>query len=210
VRDVATILREELAEPAVLYGHSLGAMVALGVAAAVPDRVLGVVLEDPPFDTMGSRIGQTPYDSQFREMQRIVRPGRPLDELWRDLRELPIRIPGRDEPVKLGTLRDAVSLRYSARCLMHLDPDVLAPIVAGRWLDGYDWQAAATAYRGPMLVLQGDVAAGGMLTDDDARRLVQLAPQTIVQPLPGVGHLIHWMEPAATQRLVLNFLESLR
>jgi len=210
VRDVATLLREELAEPAVIYGHSLGAMVALGAAAAAPDRVRGVILEDPPFHTMGSRIGQTPYDSQFREMQRIVRPGRPLDELWRDLRDLPIRFPGRDVPVPLGTLRDPTSLRYSARCLMHLDPDVLAPIVAGQWLDGYDWQAAATTYRGPLLVLQGDVAAGGMLTDEDARHLARLAPHAIVQPLPGVGHLIHWMEPVATQRLVLNFLESLR
>lgn len=210
VRDVAALVRDELAEPAVLYGHSMGAMVALGAAAAVPERVLGLVLEDPPFHTMGSRIQETPYDSQFREMQRIVRPGRPLEELRRDLHELPIRFPGRDEPVKLGSLRDAASLRYSARCLMHLDPDVLAPIVAGRWLDGYDWPAAAAKYQGPTLVLQADVAAGGMLTDDDARRYAELAPQAIVHKLTGVGHLIHWTAPDATQRLVLNFLESLR
>ncbi len=210
VRDVAALLRDELAEPAVVYGHSLGAMVALGAAAAVPDRVVGLVLEDPPFHTMGQRIAQTPFDSQFRAMQKIVRPGRSLDDLWRDLRSLPIRFPDREDPVLLGELRDAASLRYSARCLMQLDPDVLAPIVTGQWLDGYDWQAAATNYRGPVLVLQADVAVGGMLTDDDARRFVELAPQAVVQRLPGVGHLVHWMEPTVTQRLVLNFLESLR
>ena len=48
------------------------------------------------------------------------------------------------------------------------------------------------------------------VTDDDARKLAELAPQAIVQQLAGVGHLIHWMAPDMTQRLVLSFLESLR
>lgn len=210
VRDVAALLRDEVAEPAVIYGHSLGAMVALGAAAEVPHRVLGVVLEDPPFHTMGARIGSTPYDSQFREMRKIVRPGRGIEDLWRDLRDLPISIPGRAEPVRLGALRDSASLRYSARCLTFLDPGVLEPIVTGRWLDGFDWEAAASGYRGPLLVLQGDEAAGGMLTSGDARRLTELAPQAIVQPYPGVGHLLHWMATEATLRVTLSFLESLR
>ena len=39
---------EALPSPATLYGHSLGALVAASVAAALPGRVAGVVLEDPP------------------------------------------------------------------------------------------------------------------------------------------------------------------
>ena len=40
-------------EPFILYGHSLGAMVATGVAAALPAMVRAIVLENPPFNIHG-------------------------------------------------------------------------------------------------------------------------------------------------------------
>ena len=46
-RDAAAVLRS-LREPAVVCGHSLGALVAGVVAAQLPERVRAVVLEDPP------------------------------------------------------------------------------------------------------------------------------------------------------------------
>src|SRR5262245_411921 len=54
--DAVRFLRDEIKRPAIVYGHSLGAMVAAAVAAEAPDLVRAVILEDPPFDTMGARI----------------------------------------------------------------------------------------------------------------------------------------------------------
>lgn len=54
IRDMAAVVSQQFRKPVVLYGHSLGAMVAMGVAAAIPDRVKAIVLEDPPLDTMGA------------------------------------------------------------------------------------------------------------------------------------------------------------
>ena len=42
-------MHDELAEPLIIFGHSLGAMVAAAVAAELPQLVLGIVLEDPLF-----------------------------------------------------------------------------------------------------------------------------------------------------------------
>lgn len=209
VADIVALVRQE-SRPVVLYGHSLGAMVACGVAAAAGDQVQGLVLEDPPFHTMGRDIFGTAFHSQFAGLARIVRPGRTVDELWGDLKELPIQLPGRGEPVRFGDLRDAASLRFMARCLSRLDPAVITPIADGTWLDGYDWPGLVDAITCPTLVLQADLAAGGMLTASDAACLASRLKRGIVVPFPGIGHLIHWQATEALIRVTVPFLESLR
>jgi pimeloyl-ACP methyl ester carboxylesterase len=47
--DLEQFLAQVVGEPAVVAGHSSGGLVAAGLAAGAPDRVRGVVLEDPPF-----------------------------------------------------------------------------------------------------------------------------------------------------------------
>ena len=210
VHDAVAVVRDLLTEPTVIYGHSLGAMVAAGVAAVVPDRVRAIVLEDPPFDTLGTRIRDTPFHGQFAGYEQIVDPEKSVEQLTAELAELRVAAPGRSELVRLGDLRDGASLRFSAKCLTQVDPEVLAPLVAGQWLDGYDWQTVASHIHCPVLLLQADEAAGGMLTPHDAARFQQLATQTTLVRFPGVGHLIHWMAAEATVRVVGTFLESLR
>ena len=46
--------------------------------------------------------------------------------------------PGKAGSIRLGDTRDMASLRFTARCLKQLHRDVLSPIVAGRWLEGFD------------------------------------------------------------------------
>ncbi len=209
VDDIAALL-DTLAQPAAIYGHSLGAMVALGAAAARPDRASALVLEDPPFHTMGRNIAATAFQSQFEGLQKIVRPGRSLDELLVDLAAVPIRIPGRAAPVTLGELRDAPSLRFMASCLVSLDPDVLAPIVAGEWLEGYDERALAERVTCPTLVLEADLAAGGMLTPDDSEQLRRTLARAATHRYPSVGHQLHWLAPLDVLRPTLAWLESTR
>lgn len=203
-------LLKRLNEPAAVYGHSLGAMVALAVAASVPDKVRALVLEDPPFHTMGDDIQETVFHSQFAGLTRIVRPGRQVAELAADLAVLPLRIPGRDEPVLLGQLRDRPALRYMASCLARLDPEVLVPIVAGSWLDGYEGPELARQVRAPSLVLEADLAAGGMLTPTDSAWLSATLPECANVRFPGVGHLLHWLAPEQVARPTLAWLESTR
>ena len=210
VRDIAELLRRHFDRPVALYGHSLGAMVALGAAAAAPDRVSALVLEDPPFHTMGERIEGTSFHSQFVGLRGVVRPGRTIDELTADLRELPISFPDKGTTVKFGELRDGAALRYMASCLQHLDPAVLEPIATGRWLDGYDPWSLAAQIQCPSLMLAADLAAGGMLTPDDASRYQRTARGSVTIRFPGVGHLLHWNATEATLRATLTFLESIR
>lgn len=200
-QDAAGFVRGVFTQPVTVIGHSLGAMVALSLAAECAPHIARVVLEDPPFHTMGRDIAATPYQAQFAGTQEVARRGGDVATLADGLSD--IRIPSARGPVRLGDVRDRASLEFSAECLALLDPEVLTPLAAGRWLDGYEaadlWPRVAC----PALLLQGDPAAGGAFTDADcfaARRAVKNCQH---QRFAGVGHQIHRTCPE-------EFLTSLR
>lgn len=210
VGDVVHLLKAHFASQRVLlYGHSLGAMVAAGVAAELPGAIEAVVMEDPPFETLGRDIEQTSFYPQFAGMLALVRRELPFVELLQALHDLPVVDPGSQQTVRLGTVRDAAALRFAARCLTRLDPRVLEPLVAGRWLEGYDPDAVLRRVRCPALLLQADVAAGGMLPDAIAEQAMAALSDGARIRVAGVGHLIHSQQPDATLRWVTNFLCSL-
>lgn len=209
VRDAVAVV-EQFRQPGVIYGHSLGAMVALAAASTVPDRVTGIVLEDPPFQTMGARIRSTPFFDLFLGVLQVVTEGGDTPHLARRLAEIRIHNPATGSTVRLSDVRDPAALRFSARCLASLDPEVLEPIVAGQWLDDYDLPGLLSRIRCPILLLQGDVHAGGMLMDEDAELIASGTPECLRIPFPQVGHLIHWQATPQTVAVVGNFLESLR
>lgn len=68
------------AEPLVLFGHSAGGGVAAAAAALRPDRVVGVLLEDPFW-----RLPVTPYQdravAERAHRELLVRQAQPLAEL---------------------------------------------------------------------------------------------------------------------------------
>lgn len=209
VEDALRIL-ETFDEPVVVYGHSLGGMVAAAAAAAAPGQVRAVILEDPPFETMGARQQETALQSLFAGYQGCLADGTEIGSLTDRLAEIALRAPGQDPATRLGDVRDRVALRLGAAGLAKIDPDVLAPIVAGEWMDGYDIDGVIRGVRCPALVLQADGAAGGMLTDADAARLNDAVADCSTIRFPGVGHLIHWSATAPLLSATIAFLESLR
>src|SRR5262245_33077830 len=128
--DALAVLSAHVDEPAVVYGHSLGALAAAAAAAALPERVRAVILEDPPSAELLQHIQETPFFAQFRGMQLLAGDAAPVDELARQLGAIPMPGPA-GTTVRLRDLRDGAALRFGARCLKDLDPEVLAPLIAG-------------------------------------------------------------------------------
>lgn len=209
VEDGVALLNEHFNSPVVLYGHSLGAMVVAGVAAAVPDKVRAVIMEDPPFETMGSRIRKTALLSYYTGVSALLSKGLPVAELSRALAEVTFQHPETKETFRLGDFRDATTLRFMAHCLNQIDPTVFDPIIEARWLEGYDLSQIASAIQCPSLLLQADSEVGGMLFDVDADRFTELSADCTRARLDGVGHLIHWTHVGELLRHVIAFLESL-
>lgn len=209
VADIAKLVKKHAESPAILVGHSLGAMVAAAVAAEIPKRVCGLVLEDPTYEMTGVRRDETSFPDLFRAFAIAAGSDRDAATLAAELAAAPVRVAGRAEPVAMVTLRDPASLRFSAASLKRLDPAVLVPASDGRWLDGYDVTATLAAVRCPTLIVQADFAAGGALPDDYAVELAGQVPDATLVRLPGVGHNAHAAAPEAFLKVVLPFLGAL-
>jgi pimeloyl-ACP methyl ester carboxylesterase len=209
IRVTAEFVSQHFGEPPIVYGHSLGAMVAAAVGSQLGERVKAVVLEDPPLDTMGPRMRETPLLGYFQSLQPWAGSQAPRDQIARELAEITVTDPTTRVTLRLGDLRDAAQLRFMASCLAQLDPRVLEPIVQCRWLDEFDWRQVFRNLACPALLLQADTAVAGMLTDSDASEVAKLAPSLTLVKLAGCGHGMHWTRTQDVANLTCAFLESL-
>lgn len=211
VDDAVLIARSVIARPVVLVGHSLGAMVALAAAVRLREQAVAIVLEDPPFETLGTNVEDSIYFSQFNQFRDILRAERwnSVQELARLLADVQLDNPKTQENARLGDIRDEASIRFHASTLAQMDPECLTPIVEGNWLNGYHWHEIADSIDVPVLVLQADPARGGMLTDDDLAILRARVRDLTVVRFSGVGHQIHSLARESYLSTVVPFLESI-
>jgi pimeloyl-ACP methyl ester carboxylesterase len=214
VSSTAYLLRDRCPEPVVLYGHSLGAMVALGVAAELGDRVRAIVLEDPPFATMGPRIEDSPWYGYFSLIYGLVRDkafsSASIAEQSKRLSDLVVPDLATRKPRRLSEMRPPDAIRFLASCLATLDPEVLAPVIGGRWLEGFDWENLASGVSAPVLLIQADPKVGGMLMDSDAESLVTRARDVTRVTLAGAGHNMHVDRTQDVINLTTQFLSCLK
>ncbi|MEC9093881.1 MAG: alpha/beta hydrolase [Planctomycetota bacterium] len=206
VGDVVQFVESQFEQPVILYGHSLGAMVVAAVAAELGNKIGGAILEDPPFETMGSRIQETPLLSYFNGIRDVVHAHREPWAIASALAEVKIVDPVSGVIQKLSDIRDEASLIFAAKCLAKIDPGVLDPIVESRWLRNYDFQQVTQMIECPMLVLQGDPNAGGMLTDEDVSIMKSLKPNLFHVKFHGGGHQLHWTRREELINAVTSFL----
>ncbi len=176
------------------YGHSLGGLVALAVAAAHPGGLRGLVLEDPPlFELRQPRLDTTPWASGFRALKRII-TGKGRDWTLAEWQEAVAAWPsGHGEQTILefgGT--EAVARR--ARQIAALDPAVLDAMVAPDLHEDFDPVAAIRAARCPVTILVGARDAGSALSADDVAILAAEPSVTLVRIRAG-GHYLHEARP---------------
>ena len=195
--DVIALLRRQAGEPAVVVGHSLGAIIAIAVAAEAPDAVRAVVLEDPPLGPFHhQRARERTEYGRFMAIRELARAGLSVEELMPAVAAI---LPG----------QDAAALRARATAISQLDPDVMTFVVEDRAKEGYDVDGLLRQIERPVLLLQGNPALGGALTDVDAQRAAGLLTRGMHIHMPEVGHGIHQAQPQTFCRIVHDFLESL-
>jgi esterase len=192
----------------IVYGHSLGAMVAMATAAEHPGLVDAIVLEDPPFSTMGESLTQLPLHRFFAGLPDCLARSISPDSLFHNFSEMVVGEDDQGSPIRVKDQRDETARRFSAESLGRMDPDVLPPIVEGVWLDGFDFLSLARKVRCPIVMFQSDENAGGMLSHDDARALKRIwKGRCELIRLDGVGHNIHWARPATLLEEIRNLLQ---
>jgi pimeloyl-ACP methyl ester carboxylesterase len=184
-------------------------MVAAVVAARRPRQVRALVLEDPPGNTLAGGFHQSRFHLQFTNIERLLADAdtHDVERLTRALADMDVQHPGDGSLVRFGALRELAALRFGAECLLQMDPAVLTPLLAARWLEGLDWFGILPAIVCPTLLLRADPACGGMLETSEAARIAALIPRCTRVELPGASHSLHSSQPERMLELLAKFLE---
>ena len=206
VQDTTAFLRHHFSEPVILWGQSLGATVALGVAAQAPDAVRALVLEDPWLDLQTS-ADETQQFLLYR--RNLIAAVHSLDEMITALADEPVTLPGHAEPVRRGEVEDAAEIQLGAEMLIQLDPEVYTFGWDGRLAEGYNMDAVLEQVACPTLLLQAHPALGGLVDDELAGHAMALLPQGTLVSIPEARHDIYRSQPLAARQAAAQFLESL-
>jgi pimeloyl-ACP methyl ester carboxylesterase len=197
VADTVAVLREVVREPAVLMGHSYGAIIAALAGLPAAAWLRGIILEDPPLylrrESTDSRLDYFKWVYALRQTAQTVEEIMPLLAAWNPA--LPAEI-----------------LRPFAQSLAWLDRNCLIAITSGNGYEtarGVDFAAHIRGIACPVLVMQADPARGAALVQQDLDFFLAHARDARLVTFPGSGHSIDLDQPVAFLRAFEEFTAGL-
>lgn len=206
--DVIDFLKNKLQEPAVVFGHSLGGIVAMRVAADLPERVRAIIVGDSVLSR--DTLAHSMYQELFSGLHKIVVDGGSVEEKARRLARLEIRVPGLPEAIPIGDLPGNESdLQEWAHCLHMLDPAAIQSTVEGRTLSDFDADSVLAQIRCPALILQANPELGGLMSDSAVEKIKSHLPQAEVVRFRLLGHALHTQRAQPVREAVEKFLSSI-
>ena len=195
-QDIAAFLRATVPEPAVLLGHSLGALTALATAPLAPESAHALVLLDPPLFNRDGGIEAVPETKGwFSWVYETVRSARSYEDVLARCRAL---VPEADE----------ASLKKMANQIHGVAPDTVNIALRDELLDGFDLEHALGHIACPTLLLYGEWARGATVRDEDADFVRAHLPHAVVIKLHDAGHQLHEEETATVLHHMKTFLEA--
>ena len=211
--DLTAFVRGVVTAPAVVFGHSLGALFALALAGRIPDGVRGVIVGDIALSKTSWAAVPTNQES-WASLRDLAGREASIPQLTRLLADR--TVPGTDPPVRYGDSPEvtSVELREWAKSVSQLDPDVVAPHAEGRrdeLMQAFDLEGILRAISCPVLLLQGEPSQGGIMTDNDVEYAMALLAEAYHVKIEDAGHglgMDTW-EVAPLLRAMVSFLESL-
>jgi pimeloyl-ACP methyl ester carboxylesterase len=93
--------------------------------------------------------------------------------------------------------------------LSQLDPALISAYLDGRLVEGFDADTVLPRVSCPVLLLQGDPAGGGFMTDQDVAAARRLLPNLEHVCFDGAGHWLHVQDADRVVRELQRFLSSL-
>lgn len=186
--DVAELIEAEGAGPAVIVGHSLGGLTASALAAARPDLVRGIFLEDPPlFEGDAEVRAASPAAAFFPAFVAAVRSWQAAGA---DVAEVAAATGSQPSPHG-GTVTERVGaavVEARARGLLRFDPRAMDAAIVGSTWEGYDPTAPVDC---PVTVLRADPAVGAVFLPENEAPYRAAVPHAEVVVAPGQAHGIH-------------------
>lgn len=183
-RDAAGLIEALGLKKPGMFGHSMGAATAAGVAALYPDLLSYIILEDVPWFDEEARARWSSRPRR-QEAEPTTREG------W--IARCRQQNPGWHED-EVGPWADS-KMQFAGREW------------TGRRREDPPWQEVAKQITVPTLLLTGDLDRGAIVSPAVAEEALALMPNAQVAHIAGAGHCIHrdkWDEAMAAVRAFLQ------
>ena len=210
--DIVALLQEKVRRPVCLFGHSLGGIVGVMVAAQYPEGVQALVVGDAPLSRQAWWNGLLPSLDRLRAWQTLCGGQKSVPEIIEALKDSPTEVPGKSHPMPLREVYGENSPVYDwvANNLYLGDPDMLTSIL-DRFDDtarGYEMDVLLPAIPCPVLLMQADPKAGGVMTDADIQQAWPLLARPNHVRLEGVSHILHNENPHVVVKALRDFFDA--
>ncbi len=198
VADVVEVIKAFRVERVVLVGHSLGGEIAIRIAAARPESVIGLVIVDfaPDLNPEGAGRVLTDFNDSVRTWDSLSEYG-----VWLQERR-PLVSPAMISDLSAGALRAHPNGGYRLKC----DP-ALGTTKVREKNAAMLWKRIASI-SSPVLVLRGIGSA--VLAGDVAERMEKVLPNGRLLTIPGAGHGLMADNPRGFADALYPFLSQLR
>lgn len=207
--DIAKLVREHIGEPVVLFGHSLGGMLAMSVASTDGDFVRALILGDNMI--VGRDLRHPMYTALFAGLRDAARAGGSIEHIAKQIGDIILPVPGTNESLAIRQLpgNDEPYLLAWARCVQLVDPETYEMTLDGSSLEGWDGERVLRGITCPTLLLQGAPQMGGLMSDSDVELAARILRRPVHVKFKNLGHALFIQQPEPVLRAVTNFLEAL-
>jgi pimeloyl-ACP methyl ester carboxylesterase len=207
--DISKFLREVVGEPAIVFGHSLGGMIGMYIAAHQPSLIRALILGDSMIDS--NALQASLYPKLFLACAELSRQGGSPEVIAEGLADIELQLPGLDELVRIGDLpgNDQAYLLRWAECVRDADPDTYCMSVDGSSLVDWDGEGLLKQIRCPTLLLQANPDLGGLMSNKDVDAAVTYIANSKVVRFPTLGHALYMQQADPVLRAIREFLAQL-
>lgn len=211
--DIVALLEQRVPQPAIVFGHSLGGMVALLAAAQRPDLVRAVIAGDSPLSSASWLAALHDSHARLCEWHDLATRYRTAGPIIAALKDSPIEVPGQAESVPARAVfgEESPWFAWMASNLSQLDPATLAILLsdAERAATDYELEPVMRSVQCPVLLLQADPAAGALMSDAEVAVARRTSPHVTHTRLDGVSHALHATHPAIVREAVAAFVRQI-
>jgi len=205
--DISSFLANRIGQPAILIGYSLGAVVAIQVAATLPRLVTAAIFIEPGLAlrelAFADAVDAELYD-YVTWVSDTIKSNPPTEQIMRRWLER-AEADGRDPPPAIEEARTETA------ALKALDPRCVDDLLQDRTNEGFDVEEALSKISCPTLLLCGEPQLGALVRDSDLELFKSTVADGAAIRITGAGHGIDRDQPGqAVRGHIVSFLETLR
>lgn len=196
-RDIRFVMENVCKGPTIVWGHSMGGGNTVAMANNPPANLKAVVLEDPAVfgRVRPVRTDSSPTMNGFKVHLELIESGMSVEEMAPKLQET-----SPNQPEYFS--------KWKAECLLQMDADILRGVVDGTYCGFEDPAAMLANIDVPVLLLQADPDAGGILPDDYLVGIVPDSDSFTVKKIVGASHNINREFPEKMMPVAVPWLAA--